>query len=89
MQGWRGGALEAFIDGDRITIRWHAAAAFSAGIRIRRIQRQQRRPRAVPMLAAVVLVKACAGDEIAGGDELLIMEAMKMELTCARRAPAA
>ena len=34
-----------------------------------------------PMPGRVVLVKACAGDEIAEGDELLIMEAMKMELT--------
>ena len=38
-----------------------------------------------PMPGRVVLVKATAGDTVAEGDELLVMEAMKMELTL--RAP--
>ena len=40
-----------------------------------------------PMPGRIVLVKAKAGDEIAEGQELLVMEAMKMELTL--RAPRA
>jgi 3-methylcrotonyl-CoA carboxylase alpha subunit len=38
-----------------------------------------------PMPGRIVLVKALAGAEVAEGDELLVMEAMKMELTL--RAP--
>ncbi len=34
-----------------------------------------------PMPGRIVVVKAKAGDEVAEGDELLVMEAMKMELT--------
>jgi 3-methylcrotonyl-CoA carboxylase alpha subunit len=34
-----------------------------------------------PMPGRIVLVKAVAGDEVAEGDELLVMEAMKMELS--------
>ncbi len=34
-----------------------------------------------PMPGRIVVVKAAAGDEVAEGDELLVMEAMKMELT--------
>ena len=34
-----------------------------------------------PMPGRIVLVKAAAGDEVAEGDELLVMEAMKMELS--------
>jgi 3-methylcrotonyl-CoA carboxylase alpha subunit len=37
------------------------------------------------MPGRIVLVKALAGAEVAEGDELLVMEAMKMELTL--RAP--
>jgi 3-methylcrotonyl-CoA carboxylase alpha subunit len=40
-----------------------------------------------PMPGRIVLVKAKAGDEIGEGEELLVMEAMKMELTL--RAPRA
>ncbi|MEO7064173.1 MAG: acetyl-CoA carboxylase biotin carboxyl carrier protein subunit, partial [Dokdonella sp.] len=34
-----------------------------------------------PMPGRIVLVKAKAGDEVTEGQELLVMEAMKMELT--------
>ncbi len=34
-----------------------------------------------PMPGRIVLLKAAAGDEVAEGDELLVMEAMKMELS--------
>ena len=34
-----------------------------------------------PMPGRIVVVKAAVGDEVAEGDELLVMEAMKMELT--------
>ncbi|MEP6882928.1 MAG: biotin/lipoyl-containing protein, partial [Dokdonella sp.] len=34
-----------------------------------------------PMPGRIVLIKVNAGDEVAEGDELLVMEAMKMELT--------
>lgn len=34
-----------------------------------------------PMPGRIVLVKAAAGDEVTEGDELLVMEAMKMELS--------
>ncbi|MGB2790515.1 MAG: acetyl-CoA carboxylase biotin carboxyl carrier protein subunit, partial [Dokdonella sp.] len=75
---------KAFIDGDRITIHdgtlrrsFEKAPAFafveSSASNSDRVL--------APMPGRVVLVKACAGDEIAEGDELLIMEAMKMELT--------
>ena len=40
-----------------------------------------------PMPGRIVLVKAKAGDDVAEGDEVLVMEAMKMELTL--RAPQA
>ncbi len=40
-----------------------------------------------PMPGRIVLVKAKAGDDVAEGDEVLVMEAMKMELTL--RAPRA
>jgi 3-methylcrotonyl-CoA carboxylase alpha subunit len=40
-----------------------------------------------PMPGRIALVKANAGDEVAAGDEVLVMEAMKMELTL--RAPRA
>ena len=40
-----------------------------------------------PMPGRIVLVKAKAGDDVAAGDEVLVMEAMKMELTL--RAPRA
>ena len=73
-----------FFDGDRITIHdgtlrrsFEQAPAFafveSSASNSDRVL--------APMPGRVVLVKASAGDEIAEGDELLIMEAMKMELT--------
>ncbi len=40
-----------------------------------------------PMPGRIVAVRAAAGDEVAEGDELLVMEAMKMELSL--KAPAA
>ncbi len=39
------------------------------------------------MPGRIVLVKAKVGDDVAAGDEVLVMEAMKMELTL--RAPRA
>jgi 3-methylcrotonyl-CoA carboxylase alpha subunit len=48
----------------------HAAAAATASDRI-----------AAPMPGRVVLVKVGAGDTVAEGQELVVMEAMKMELT--------
>jgi 3-methylcrotonyl-CoA carboxylase alpha subunit len=54
----------------------YAAASTESGDRI-----------VAPMPGRIVLVKANAGDEVAAGDEVLVMEAMKMELTL--RAPRA
>jgi 3-methylcrotonyl-CoA carboxylase alpha subunit len=79
-----------FIDGERVAVhdgeRRHAfthAPAFAlpgAGV--------ETGDRIVaPMPGRIVLVKAKAGDDVAAGDEVLVMEAMKMELTL--RAPRA
>jgi 3-methylcrotonyl-CoA carboxylase alpha subunit len=84
-QRWR-----ATIDGDRVAVHdgagrrvfQHApsfeytATAAGTGDRI-----------VAPMPGRIVLVKAKAGDEVAEGEEVLVMEAMKMELTL--RAPRA
>jgi 3-methylcrotonyl-CoA carboxylase alpha subunit len=80
---WRAG-----IDGERVAVHdgatrrvFHHAPAFEyvatvagSGDRI-----------VAPMPGRIVLVKAKAGDDVAEGDEVLVMEAMKMELTL--RAP--
>jgi 3-methylcrotonyl-CoA carboxylase alpha subunit len=80
----------ADIDGDRVAVHdgaerrvFHHAPAFeyvatAAGTGDRIV---------APMPGRIVLVKAKAGDEVAEGDEVLVMEAMKMELTL--RAPRA
>ena len=80
----------ADIDGDRVAVHdgaerrvFHHAPAFEyaatvAGTGDRIV---------APMPGRIVLVKAKAGDEVAEGDEVLVMEAMKMELTL--RAPRA
>jgi 3-methylcrotonyl-CoA carboxylase alpha subunit len=79
-----------FIDGERIAVHdgerrhafahapafAHAVASAESGDRI-----------VAPMPGRIVLVKAKAGDAVAAGDEVLVMEAMKMELTL--RAPRA
>jgi 3-methylcrotonyl-CoA carboxylase alpha subunit len=79
-----------FIDGERIAVHdgerrhafahapafAHASASAETGDRI-----------VAPMPGRIVLVKAKAGDDVAAGDEVLVMEAMKMELTL--RAPRA
>jgi 3-methylcrotonyl-CoA carboxylase alpha subunit len=82
---WRAG-----IDGDRVAVHdgterrvFHHAPAFEyvatvAGTGDRIV---------APMPGRIVLVKAKAGDDVAEGDEVLVMEAMKMELTL--RAPRA
>ncbi|HKP66510.1 MAG TPA: biotin/lipoyl-containing protein, partial [Casimicrobiaceae bacterium] len=84
-QRWRADA-----DGDRIAVHggaerrvFHHAPAFEyiasvAGTGDRIV---------APMPGRIVLVKAKAGDDVAEGDEVLVMEAMKMELTL--RAPRA
>jgi 3-methylcrotonyl-CoA carboxylase alpha subunit len=80
----------ADIDGDRVAVHdgverrvFHHAPAFeyvatAAGSGDRVV---------APMPGRIVLVKAKAGDDVAEGDEVLVMEAMKMELTL--RAPRA
>jgi len=79
-----------FIDGERISVHdgdrrhafahapafAHESASVESGDRI-----------VAPMPGRIVLVKAKAGDDVAAGDEVLVMEAMKMELTL--RAPRA
>jgi 3-methylcrotonyl-CoA carboxylase alpha subunit len=79
-----------FIDGERIAVHdgerrhafahapafAHESASAETGDRI-----------VAPMPGRIVLVKAKAGDDVAAGDEVLVMEAMKMELTL--RAPRA
>ena len=73
-----------FIDGERISVHdgdrrhafahapafAHESASVESGDRI-----------VAPMPGRIVLVKAKAGDDVAAGDEVLVMEAMKMELT--------
>jgi 3-methylcrotonyl-CoA carboxylase alpha subunit len=80
----------ADVDGDRVAVHdggerlvfFHApafeyvATAAGSGDRI-----------VAPMPGRIVLVKAKAGEDVAEGDEVLVMEAMKMELTL--RAPRA
>jgi len=80
----------ADIDGDRVAVHdgterrvFHHAPAFEyaatvAGTGDRIV---------APMPGRIVLVKAKAGDDVAEGEEVLVMEAMKMELTL--RAPRA
>jgi 3-methylcrotonyl-CoA carboxylase alpha subunit len=80
----------ADIDGDRVAVHdgterrvFHHAPAFefvaSVGGSCDRI--------VAPMPGRIVLVKAKVGDDVVEGDEVLVMEAMKMELTL--RAPRA
>jgi 3-methylcrotonyl-CoA carboxylase alpha subunit len=96
-EGWLSASIDGmtarwrvFIDSDRIVVHdgerrrvfihapafAPAAATAESGDRI-----------VAPMPGRIVLVKAKAGDEVAAGDEVLVMEAMKMELTL--RAPRA
>ncbi|HVV97148.1 MAG TPA: biotin/lipoyl-containing protein, partial [Rhodanobacteraceae bacterium] len=96
-EGWLSASIDGvtsrwrvFIDSERIVVHdakrryafthapafAYAAATAASGDRI-----------VAPMPGRIVLVKAKAGDEVAAGDEVLVMEAMKMELTL--RAPRA
>ena len=69
-------------DGERRHIFAHAPAfAHAAGV----VETSDRI--VAPMPGRIVLVKAKAGDDVAAGDDVLVMEAMKMELTL--RAPRA
>ena len=79
-----------FIDGERIAVhdgeRRHAfshAPAFA----LPRASAESGDRIVAPMPGRIVLVRAKAGDDVAAGDEVLVMEAMKMELTL--RAPRA
>ncbi len=84
------GRWQAVIDGDRVALHdgtrrhvfVHAPAfAYESG-------QAERGDRIVaPMPGRIVLVKAAEGDEVAEGEDVVVMEAMKMELTL--RAPRA
>jgi len=84
-QRWR-----AAIDGDRVAVHdgaerrvFHHAPAFEYVATVAAASDRV----VAPMPGRIVLVKAKAGDDVAEGDEVLVMEAMKMELTL--RAPRA
>jgi 3-methylcrotonyl-CoA carboxylase alpha subunit len=69
-------------DGERRRVFTHAPAFAHAAVHAESGDRIL-----APMPGRIVLVKAKVGDEVAAGDEVLVMEAMKMELTL--RAPRA
>lgn len=81
---------DVFIAADRITVHdggrrdvFEPAPAFAYAVTLSTASDRI----VAPMPGRIVLVKATAGAEVAEGDELLVMEAMKMELTL--RAPRA